>query len=163
VDELHRIAANPAGWTAQEVLSALPVHLPPDAPPADLPGWLREVCLVSDAVVNIASSTVLVWWQDGAPTLLPEVLGALRSVGLNDRADLLERARDAVDPRALAAQETGVELSGRVLHVGGPDAVPQERWALFDEVARAWALAEDEGPSTLDALLAHASAGLARG
>jgi hypothetical protein len=56
VDPLRRIATAPGEWTAEQVLEALPVHLPPDAPPRDLPSWLRQVSLLSDAATNIGAT-----------------------------------------------------------------------------------------------------------
>ncbi|HET6967329.1 MAG TPA: hypothetical protein VFI44_03575 [Ornithinibacter sp.] len=162
MDVLRRIAAAPGDWTAEGVLDGLPVHLPPDAAPRDLPDWLREVSLLSDAAANIGSTTFLVWWQDAAPDLLPEVMAAFRAVGLGHRADLLDRARRAVDPRELAPEPTGVGLFGLAPAPSRVDAVAEEGWAVLAEVEEALRRAEESGPALYDVLLAHAAAGLSR-
>lgn len=161
MDPLRRIATAPGEWTAEQVLDALPVHLPPDAPPRDLPSWLREVSLLSDAATNIGATGLLVWWQDAAPAVLPDVVAAFRAVGLGDRADLLDRARRAVDPRELGPDTTSVVIDGVAVSRTRADAVSEERFAVLAEVGQALRRAEESAPTLYDALLAHASAGLA--
>jgi hypothetical protein len=161
VDPLRRIATAPGEWTAEQVLEALPVHLPPDAPPRDLPSWLRQVSLLSDAATNIGATGLLVWWQDAAPAVLPDVVAAFRAVGLGDRADLLDRARLAVDPRELAPDTVSVIVDGTVVTKTRADAVSEERFAVLAEVEQALRHAEEAGPTLYSALLAHAAAGLA--
>jgi hypothetical protein len=80
---------------------------------------------------------------------------------LGDRADLLDRARRAVDPRELAPDTASVLIDGAVVTTARGDSVSEERFEVLVEVERALRQAEETGPTLHDALLAHAAAGLA--
>ena len=87
------------GWTGARVVDELPVRMYDGGdgePGQDVPAWLREVMVLCDFETHLQMEGLLGWWEYRSEDL--DVVCALRSVGMEDQAALLNEAVEVLGP-----------------------------------------------------------------
>ena len=130
-----------------------------DAEPGqDVPTWLRDVMVLCDFETHLQMEGLLGWWENRSREDSTVVGAALRSVGLEDHAALLNEAVDVLGPGNVRA----------AAEVNSVSSFTQRHPEMTDEQLEHGRTIEErltlEGPDGADlrsALIAHAESGLA--
>lgn len=158
---IDSILDNPSAWTGERVLDELPVRMYDDERLADrsVPDWLRVLVVLLDFDVHVQMEGLLGWWENRGSDDLDRVIAAFRAIALEDQADLLVRARKALDPQALVhGADQGVhEVSS---FAERHETITEEQYEAFAQVEDELYLNAPDGPDLFIALVAHADSGL---
>lgn len=126
----------------------------------DAPSWLREVLVVCDFDTHLQMEGLLGWWENSAVEDLRLVADALRSIGMENDAQLLEEAATVPAPGQLDADgpfEIGSVSGFSERH---PAVTPQQYERIRDIENRLY-LNDADGSDLHALLVAHAASGLA--
>ena len=163
VSLVDRIVECPDEWTGTRVIDELPLHMYDEGDrrrDLDLPLWLRDVLVVCDFDTHLQMEGLLGWWENAASEDLRLVVDALRSVGMQTDARLLEEAATVLVPSQLYSD--GPFGIGSVSNFSErhPSVAPQQYERIRDIEGRLY-LNDPDGPDLCALLVAHADSGLA--
>lgn len=159
---IDRIVASPDDWTgtrAIDEVSAAQYDEGDRRRDPVLPPWLREVLVVCDFDTHLQMEGFLGWWENAASEDLHLVADALRAIGMENDARLLEEAATVLPPIQLEADgpfQIGSVSSFAERH---PAVTPQQYERMHDIENRLY-LNDADGPDLYALLVAHAASGL---
>ena len=157
----REIVDHPESWTGTRVVEELPVRMydgDDTAPGQDVPAWLRDVMVLCDFETHLQMEGLLGWWENTSRDDWDVVCAALRSVGMEDQAALLDEVVEALGPGEIDAS----------LEVNSVSSFTQRHPELTDEqlehcrtIEERLTLEDAKGKDLRSALVAHADSGLA--
>jgi hypothetical protein len=163
VSLVDRIVESPDDWTGTRVIDELPLRMYDEGDrrrDADVPSWLREVLVVCDFDTHLQTEGILGWWENAASEDLRLVADALRSIGMQDDARLLEEAATVLAPSQLDSAgpfEIGSVSSFAERH----PAVTSAQYERIHDMEDRLYLNDADRPDLYALLVAHAASGLA--
>jgi hypothetical protein len=163
VSLIDRILASPGDWTGARVVDELGLHMydwGDRRRDPDVPSWLREVLVVCDFDTHLQMEGLLGWWENAAAEDLRLVTDALRSIGMENDAQLLEEAARVLAPSRLDADgpfEIGSVTSFDERH----PAVTPYQYEQVHDIESGLYLNDTDGADLHALLVAHAASGLA--
>ena len=125
-----------------------------------VPSWLREVLVVCDFDTHLQMEALLGWWENAAGEDLRLVTDALRSIGMENDARLLEEGAKVLAPSGLDADGPFEIGSVSSFAERNPAVTPRQYEQVRDIESRLY-VNDADGPDLYALLVAHAASGLA--
>ena len=157
----REIVDHPESWTGARVVAELPGRMydGEDAEPGqDVPAWLREVMVLCDFETHLQMEGLLGWWENRSREDLDVVCAALRSVGMEDDAALLN---EAVEVLGLGQVDASRELNSVSSFTQRHPELTDEQLEQCRTIDERLGLHDANGADLRSALIAHADSGLA--
>jgi len=163
VSLFDQIVESPEEWTGARVVDevALAQYSGPDRRrDPGLPAWLRNVLVLCDFDTHLQMEGFLGWWENRALVDASLVVDALRSVGMQTDAQLLQAACDVLAESQLDSNlplEPWAVSSFAERH----PALSSKQYDSLQDIEGRLYLNEPDGPDLYAALVSHAASGLA--
>lgn len=163
VNLIDQVLQSPKDWTGTRLVDELTLHMHDERDrrrDPDLPLWLREVLVLGDFDTHLQMEGLLGWWENAASSDLPLVADALRSLGMQIDAGLLEQAATVLVPSRIASNGPFAIGSVSTFADRHPALTP-EQYGRIHEIENRLSLNDPDGLDLYALLVAHATSGLA--